>query len=486
MPTLFFADLVREISISAGAGPLVLGGAVAGHRRFADVVPGGASFHYSIAGVRHADEWEVGLGQIDGEGRLARRSVSASSNGGLPVDFAAGLKTLALTVGAAWFTGSDAAGAAASAGVAALGAAVAGKQPLSTEHEAAATGAPGDTLTLRRGEGWVNVPLTMLAYRNAAGVLVAGAPLGGVAGTAAAPSISFAADGNTGIFNAAADAIGFSAGGTEKARLTGTGLGIGVTALHGLHLKGGTPTACIEATTTTGTMLGAKGARLLLQCDSSTIGNGGEIVFTAGGDVDVERWAAISGHITGNSVSGAAGELVIATKAGTTDTGLSPRLVIQAAGAVRPGADNAQNLAGASFRWANSYFAVSPTITSDAREKMWWGAADAGELRAAARIVGELGFYQWKDAIVQKGSEGARRHFGVRAQAVWAIMADEGLIDPVGADGRPGVTPYAFLCWDEWGVEGERMARFGVRPDQLALFLIAGQEARIAALEAAA
>lgn len=99
---LFFADLVREASSGTGAGALVLSGALPGHRRFADAVPAGARFHYCIAGVTHPQEWEIGEGEIDGAGMLERAPLSSSNGGGL-VDFAAGLKTVALTVGAAWF-----------------------------------------------------------------------------------------------------------------------------------------------------------------------------------------------------------------------------------------------------------------------------------------------------------------------------------------------------------------------------------------------
>src|SRR3546814_9172900 len=94
------------------------------------------------------------------------------------------------------------------------------------------------------------------------------------------------------------------------------------------------------------------------------------------------------------------------------------------------------------------------------------------------------------DAIAAKGAAGARRHFGVRAQAVWAIMAEEGLIAPL-AEGQAPDSRYAFLCWDGWDEERDaedrpvRAAgdRFGIRPDQLSLFLIAAQEARLAMLE---
>ena len=48
-------------------------------------------------------------------------------------------------------------------------------------------------------------------------------------GSAANPVISFNSDTNTGIFRAASDIIGFTIGGSEKARLSSTGLGIGTT-----------------------------------------------------------------------------------------------------------------------------------------------------------------------------------------------------------------------------------------------------------------
>lgn len=102
MAELFFADLVREASTATGAGPLALGGAIAGHRRFADVVPPAAQFHYAIAGVTHTDEWETGEGVLDGAGALLR-SPLASSAGGAAVNLSAGLKIVALTVAADWY-----------------------------------------------------------------------------------------------------------------------------------------------------------------------------------------------------------------------------------------------------------------------------------------------------------------------------------------------------------------------------------------------
>jgi len=186
------------------------------------------------------------------------------------------------------------------------------------------------------------------------------------------------------------------------------------------------------------------------------------------------------------------------------------RWQILAGGDLTPVSDNAFNFGSGSVRPKLLYAVTGTVNTSDEREKTWRSAANVAELNAAKRIAAELGFYQWNDAIAEKGSEGARYHYGVRAQAVWAIMADEGLIHPL-ANGSAPHSAYAFLCYDEWDAvepidaveevrdeEGEIIVnaqpaepgreagnRFGIRPDQLALFLIAAQEARLSALEAA-
>lgn len=201
-------------------------------------------------------------------------------------------------------------------------------------------------------------------------------------------------------------------------------------------------------------------------------------------------------------------------------------------------ADNTYSICGPSNRATVVYAATGTINTSDEREKDWRGGLNDAELRAARRIAGEIGVYRWLDAVAAKG-DAARLHIGARAQRVWAIMAEEALVDPIGEDGRPGDTPYAFLCWDEWGdvwedeyedvtvshpvLVGEKVSsvlgadgkpirepvfedqeqksrvatgnkvlvtpagnRFGLRIDQLCLFLAAAQEQRLAALEAAA
>lgn len=612
MPTPFFADLVREMCQEGGTGPLTPTGAVPGHRRFAGTVPAGAQFHYAVAGIAQPGQWETGLARIDGAGRLQRDSVSASSNAGGLVDFAPGLKTIALTVGASWFAGQDAVGNG-------LADALAAKQPLSTTHMAVATGAADDQLTVRRGAGWVNVPLSALVLRTSEGRYIFDGPLGVQSGGAGAPTISFAADPDTGFFRAGADAIGIATGGIERLRLLPSGyLGIGTsTPTAPLHVDGGgtgdvarfgfaggsalylyadagftglfnvagagagrdgmrigsdfvaLDTNAVErmridgagnvgiGTASPGNS-GGFNRQLHIQGDYPCLTLGGNVAARSyslgvGGGGDFAVWdnqagassmqiAAGSGAVTlrgsvlqlgaltgpqgvptrisldtcyANSATPTnqqlklnlvpvsategygwtvdnlgrlwhqAGNSVGPTGGHIFATGNLARWQLVTAGHFQPVSDNVLALGGASNRAAVVYAATGTINTSDAREKTWRGAADAAELRAAARIIAELGFYQWNDSIASKGAANARYHFGVRAQRVWEIMADESLIEPIDAGGRPGATPYAFLCWDAWEEGDVAGDRFGIRPDQLTLFLIAAQEARLAALEAA-
>lgn len=411
MPSLFFADLVRETSRATGVGPLVLDGALPGHRSFAAAVPGGASFHYSIAGVTHAGEWEVGTGAIDGEGRLRRDVVAASSNGGAAVAFATGLKTVALTVGAGWFAGFDAA-------IEAQDAAIADKQPVSTGHPAAGAVEAADSVTLRRASGWVNVPATTLVHQRSGGGFSCAGNLG-IGDEAPAQRLvvraSSATDGSAPVTIEIADAQAGGAGWTANAVF-----------------------GALNFRSADGSVAGAGVRAQIAAAMPASHGGQTDLRFGVSNATLLDRWA-----------------------------------ILDSSGRFRPGADNQQALGMASFRWTALYAATGAIQTSDARAKQWQGAMDDAERRAARRIAGELGFYRWDDAVAAKG-DAARRHFGVRAQAAWAIMADEGLVDPLGGDGRPGRTPYAFLCFDRWQDDaGDWHDRFGVRSDQLALFLIA-------------
>lgn len=192
--------------------------------------------------------------------------------------------------------------------------------------------------------------------------------------------------------------------------------------------------------------------------------------------------------------------------------------------ALRGATDNAWSSGTGSYRWTTVYAATGTINTSDERDKLWIGIREdsrAVYARVARAILDELGWYQFLDAVAKKGENGARWHFGARAQRVWAKFADEGLAAPLvgeGVDQQPdpawgGPPPPALLCFDRWeeetaerpiysdtllGPDGEpalirtetvitREAgnRFGFRLDQLGLLLDWSLNERISALEAA-
>lgn len=130
--------------------------------------------------------------------------------------------------------------------------------------------------------------------------------------------------------------------------------------------------------------------------------------------------------------------------------------------ALAPGDDAMVLLGRPGLRWSDIH-AVSGTInTSDARDKLWLGGMDARERRAGLEILAELGFFQWTSAIDAKGVDAARRHFGVRAQSAFAIMERHGL------DWRR----YGWCCHDRWDDAEGSHERYGIRADQLCLFLM--------------
>jgi len=191
--TLFFADLVREVSHGVGSGDLALEGALPGHRRFGDVVPPGARFHYAIAGVTHPNQWETGEGEIGSGGSLVRLPISSSS-AGAAVDLSPGLKTVALTVAAAWFAAHDEAGGGSSiADIEGLQTALDGKAALAGAEFSGAVSAQSLTLSndLAIADGGTgassasaartNFGLGSIATQDAGAVAITGGTVAGLA-----------------------------------------------------------------------------------------------------------------------------------------------------------------------------------------------------------------------------------------------------------------------------------------------------------------
>lgn len=334
-------------------------------------------------------------------------------------------------------------------------------------------------------------------------------------GTVSLPGLRFAADQDTGIARIGGNTLSLVAGGAETLRAGQTSVWIGGAAL-------GSSTGAIEC----GSLRNADGAFLIdlttvagADFNARLLRNGGangafEIINSGIGDLRFTQ------NSTGNFVWNQNGIFRMALTSG----------------GLFSGTDNSMSCGIAANRWSSVFAATGTINTSDAREKHWLGGASDAALRAADRIIGELGFFQWNDAVAEKGEEGARIHFGVRAQEVMRIMAEEGLEDEqmlefepdvfIPADRQPSFR-HAFLCFDTWedafepemadievpveepsGLIGETGAplmrvrmrkeprptgklkqtrragnRFGLRVDQLTMFLLAALAQRVAALQ---
>jgi hypothetical protein len=197
--------------------------------------------------------------------------------------------------------------------------------------------------------------------------------------------------------------------------------------------------------------------------------------------------AAIQGTATQNWTAGAHGAQLLFR---TTDNGsatITTRWIIGAEGTLRPLSDNAYSIGLGSNRPSVLYAATGTINTSDAREKTPVTPLTEEEIAAATQLAGEVGTFQWLASIEQKG-EAARHHVGLTVQRAMEVMQSHGL-DPF---------RYAFICYDSWAetpeqcdeetgevVQEYRPAgdRYSLRPDQLALFLARGFDARLKALE---
>jgi len=99
-----FADLVEETSATAGTGDLTLAGATLGHQTFSSTIGTGSanSTLYAISDST-TNEWEIGIGYASTATNFVRSTVTASSNAGALVDFAANTKKIKLVASKAFF-----------------------------------------------------------------------------------------------------------------------------------------------------------------------------------------------------------------------------------------------------------------------------------------------------------------------------------------------------------------------------------------------
>ena len=98
---LVLNERVKETTTTTGTGALSLGGAPTGFETFAAGIGNSNTTYYAIFHAT-ADEFEVGLGTLDGDSSdLTRTTVYASSNSDSAVNFSAGTKTVFCTMPAA-------------------------------------------------------------------------------------------------------------------------------------------------------------------------------------------------------------------------------------------------------------------------------------------------------------------------------------------------------------------------------------------------
>ncbi|ACL57408.1 tail fiber domain-containing protein [Methylobacterium nodulans] len=162
-----------------------------------------------------------------------------------------------------------------------------------------------------------------------------------------------------------------------------------------------------------------------------------------------------------------------------------------------PGNDGGMALGQPTAKWSMVYAASGSINTSDARKKTGVAPLTEAELAWAQDLAREIGAFQFLSAVAEKGEDGARHHIGLTVQRAIELGQARGL-DPF---------RYGFICYDKWdaepevsepiiGEDGEPTGEtrvlsparpagdcYGFRPDQLALFIARGQEARLAALE---
>ncbi len=104
---LVINDRVKETTTTTGTGAVSLGGAVTGFETFAAGVGNSNTTYYAIV-HQTANEFEVGLGTLDGDSSDLTRTTVISSNSDSAVDFAAGTKDVFCTIPASKLIFEDA------------------------------------------------------------------------------------------------------------------------------------------------------------------------------------------------------------------------------------------------------------------------------------------------------------------------------------------------------------------------------------------
>ncbi|KAF0097811.1 MAG: hypothetical protein FD144_4760 [Rhodospirillaceae bacterium] len=381
-------DLAQQLTTGTGTGALPLGAVPSGCIGFAD--QGAVAGDTFWGCIRHltANEVEVTLCTIVGDGTITRAATPLISTTGAKIAFSAGTKTITCVAP--------------------------GSKSIVMDNN-------GDALVTGAFAAAV-VNATSIYQFNGSAVLSRGGGFTIIYENAGAPSLLLAASSN--YYQSAEHIFRDDDQTTVRATLNGTGLRLGAGApAKQLHLYGSDNSLQILQKLqnyNAGTPIAAIGFDV-----------------TAFGETEVCK-AAIG--FTRNNAQGV-GDYVFLLRNNTDTaevTAANEVLRIQAAGHVLPGADNAQNLGSGSLRYGTVYAGTGAINTSGRAAKAFIGDAIDAERRAARRIL-DIGPRRYKLAeAVEKKGDAARWHFGYVAEDVRDALAAEGL-DP---------WTYGFMCRD--------------------------------------
>lgn len=136
------------------------------------------------------------------------------------------------------------------------------------------------------------------------------------------------------------------------------------------------------------------------------------------------------------------------TTAGMADMSITSKSV-GFTGNIAPQTANGSTCGTPNRPWSGGFTQTAFTVTSDERAKTVPEEITDAMLDAAAEV--EWVLFQYLDRVEEKGTDGARWHFGAIAQRF------------VEAFERHGLDPYrfAFICYDEWGDSPELIGEDG-------------------------
>lgn len=108
---LVLADRVQELTTTNGLVGFTLTGAVQNFQSFSTGVGvGNTCYYFAAQSDASLNQWEVGVGTLSDASTLQRTTILSSSTGGSKIDFAAGVKIVAVTLPASRAVYEDAAG----------------------------------------------------------------------------------------------------------------------------------------------------------------------------------------------------------------------------------------------------------------------------------------------------------------------------------------------------------------------------------------